>query len=288
MKPLLAATLENINDLDSTKSYLVSPKLDGIRCLRIGGQCLSRNMKPIRNRHVQKIFARLPDGLDGELIVGAPTGELVLNRTVSGVMSEEGTPDVKYHIFDNFMFGGGFASRFAQLLQSHLIGPIEIVPHYILKADEIEDIERLTVSMGYEGIMIRGVDGLYKQGRSTHNEGILWKFKRFRDGEALITGIAEGMTNNNLPIINGTGYTERSTHKENLSPNGQVGTIYATDTTTRENLTLSPGKMTHDMRQYFLLRPRELVGRICKYKTFDYGKVDNSRFSTFQGFIDYE
>lgn len=287
MKPLLAATLEKITDLDATRPYMVSPKLDGIRCLRVGGECVSRNMKPIRNRYIQRMLTALPDGLDGELVSGDPAGQMVLNRTVSAVMSEFGEPEFKYHIFDNYMTSGPFRTRHLSLVR--IVSPhVTIVPHYTLHADEIEDLERVIITAGYEGIMIRGCDGKYKQGRSTHNDGILWKFKRFRDGEAIVTSIAEGMTNNNLPIVNGTGYTERSTHKENLQPNGQVGTIFGIDIKTRDAVVLSPGRMTHEMRKYFLNRPHEIVGRLVNYKTFDYGTVDNPRFSTFQSFRDYE
>ena len=43
-----------------------------------------------------------------------------------------------------------------------------------LGAYEIEQLDA-----GYEGIMVRSVDGHYKYGRSTENEGLLWKVKRF-------------------------------------------------------------------------------------------------------------
>lgn len=69
MKPMLAAIVTNREALRFP--YLVSPKYDGIRCLIIGGEVVSRNLKPIRNKHIQAALRGLPD-LDGELIVGNP------------------------------------------------------------------------------------------------------------------------------------------------------------------------------------------------------------------------
>lgn len=289
MRPLLAATLEKLEHLDPTKQYLLSPKLDGIRSLRVAGVSVSRNMKPIRNRYIQHVLRNLPNGMDGELIVGAPFGELVLNRTVSGVMSEGGEPDFMLYVFDNFMYPGGFKARYDQLNRwVATVRPphVMLVGHEELEVADIAEYEQRQIDRGYEGIMIRGLYGHYKQGRSTHNDGILWKFKRFRDGEAWITGVQEGVTNNNVQVLNALGTTERSTHKENMVPNGMVGTILAMDKVTKERLVLSPGRMTHDERAKYLRAPHLIIGRTCRYKTFDYGTVDSPRFSTFQAFLD--
>ena len=68
-KPLLAHTIE---DTSAVKfPCIVSPKLDGIRCIIIDGVAMSRSLKPIRNEYVQKCIGnREYNGLDGELIVG--------------------------------------------------------------------------------------------------------------------------------------------------------------------------------------------------------------------------
>jgi DNA ligase 1 len=58
---------------------LASPKLDGIRCIMINGVAMSRTLKPIPNLYVQERLKNLPNGLDGELIVGNPTNPDVFN-----------------------------------------------------------------------------------------------------------------------------------------------------------------------------------------------------------------
>src|SRR5271157_6022581 len=97
--------------LDTTKlkfPVLVSQKLDGVRATVQDGQLLTRSLKPIRNENVQELFAGLPDGLDGELIVGDPTAEDAYRKTVSLVMSEDKPLDffngqqIQFHIFDKF------------------------------------------------------------------------------------------------------------------------------------------------------------------------------------------
>ena len=59
IKPMLAETLEIENDsqLENLKyPVLGTPKLDGIRCLKIDDNVLSRKFKEIPNNHVQKMM----------------------------------------------------------------------------------------------------------------------------------------------------------------------------------------------------------------------------------------
>ena len=70
-KPMLAGKCERMNALSFP--LLATPKLDGIRCLKIGGRALTRSFKPdLQPLHTREwIEANLPDGVDGELIVKA-------------------------------------------------------------------------------------------------------------------------------------------------------------------------------------------------------------------------
>jgi len=73
-KPMLASKLENLKDL--RYPILCTPKLDGVRALKINGVLVSRNWKPIPNTYIRQLFSTLPDGVDGELIGnnGSPAG----------------------------------------------------------------------------------------------------------------------------------------------------------------------------------------------------------------------
>jgi len=287
-KPMLAATLEDPSKLKFP--VLVSPKLDGLRCIIRGGRAVSRNLKPFRNAWVQGIIGISSlEGLDGELIVGEPNVGHVLNRTQSGIMSTEGEPDFKFHIFDNVEVNHlSFMQRHATLrgfYHSH----IEVVPHVTVHSSkELLEYEQKTLLHGYEGVMIRGINAPYKYGRATSSEHSLFKFKRFRDGEAIVTGIEEGTINENAAERDALGQSKRSSHTANLKPAGRVGTILGTDLISGEYLNISPGRMTHDMRQFYFEHPAKLIGSIIKYKSFDYGSLDAPRFTTYQAHRDLE
>ena len=63
-KPMLAATLKSPEALKFP--VVASPKLDGVRAIIIDGVVMSRNLKPIPNVFVQKIFGhREFNGFDG-------------------------------------------------------------------------------------------------------------------------------------------------------------------------------------------------------------------------------
>ena len=74
IRPMLAAICKH--DEDIVFPMVVSPKLDGIRCLMKDGRPISRSGEVLPNKFLQKWsmgHAELLHGLDGELIVGEPT-----------------------------------------------------------------------------------------------------------------------------------------------------------------------------------------------------------------------
>lgn len=285
-KPMLAATLDDPGKLQFP--IMVSPKLDGLRCIIRGGKVLSRNLKPFRNRHVQTVLAGPAlEGLDGELIVGEPTGGHVLNRTQSGIMSAEGAPEFTFHVFDNIgVHYAPFQSRYRSLAGFYH-PQVKVVPHRIIEnVAGLLSFEQDTLAEGYEGVMVRGISATYKFGRATAGEHSLFKFKRFRDGEAIVTAVDEGVTNTNDLVRDNLGRAKRSAHSDKLEPAGRVGTIIATELATGQSLRVSPGKMNHDMRQFYWEHQDKIVGRIITIKWFDYGVLDAPRFCTFQNFRD--
>jgi len=279
---MLAATLHEPEDLKYP--VMVSPKLDGLRCIIRDGRAVSRSLKPFRNAYVQDMLRHADlEGLDGELIVGAPNLGHVLNRTQSGIMSFEGEPDFKFHIFDDTSHPDATFHYRYNGLQSVKHEFVVLVPHKIAESvAELLHFEQWALLQGYEGVMIRGINAPYKHGRATNSEHSLFKFKRFRDGEALVTGIEEGVINGNAAQLNALGNIERSSHKDNLIPAARVGTILGRCLSTGADLRISPGRMTMDMREHYFQHPHELMGAIIKYKTFDYGSLDAPRFTTYQ------
>ena len=284
-KPMLAATLEWPEQL--IFPVIVSPKLDGYRCVIRDGVAYTRSLKPFRNEYVQsKIGQHGFNGLDGELIVGSPTEGLVLNRS-SAVMATAGAPEFTFFIFDCFDRPYDPFVRRLESLNGFTNEHIRKVPHIMAEnIDEFLAYEREFLELGYEGIMIRSPHGQYKYGRSTLPQGDLIKFKRFTDGEAVVIEILEGQHNNNEFKRDALGQALRATHKENMLPAGKVGAMICRDLKTGEVLQISAGRMIHTDREFYFNNPTKLLGSVIKYKTFQYGRVDAPRFSTYQAHRD--
>lgn len=282
---MLAATLENPERLPYP--VMVSPKLDGLRCLTTPNGVVSRNLKLFRNAFVQEVLSTLPAGLDGELIVGSATEGHVLGRTQSGIMSVDGEPDFTFHVFDQYLAPNrGFRTRHDELQRINH-SRMCVVPHvHCANETELLNFESVCLATGYEGIMIRGINGHYKFGRATHRDELLWKFKRFMDGEAIITQVLEGVHNTNAPTQDALGNSKRSNHQAGKVESGRVGTIYGLDCKNGAIVCMSPGRMTQDMREHYWGNPNEIIGKIAHYKSFEYGRLNAGRFITFQGFRD--
>lgn len=292
-KPMLSASLDGV-DL-STLNYplLLSPKLDGVRCIIWEGVAYSRNAKPIRNRFVQE-WAKKFHNLDGELIVGDPTSPHCLNDTQSGVMSYEGSPDFYFHMFDCPDHDGGFMSRLLSVQAEHQNEHrIEPVPHVVVDThDKLSFWENLYLDQGYEGVMLRAPNGPYKNGRSTLREGYLMKLKRFQDGEAVVTGLEEGHINENELERDELGRAKRSKDSAGLRPSGMVGTILARDPVWGD-LRIAPGTMTRMDRiahwkaysdpNSKIAPAVNIVGKTIHWRSFGYGVKDKPRFPRFYG-----
>lgn len=284
IKPMLSASLDGVALEDLKYPLLASPKLDGVRCLVIEGVAYSRNMKPIRSRHVQA-WAKNWHGIDGELIVGSPTEGNVLNRTQSGVMSFEGTPEFEFYLFDTFLnpeqpYYERMDEELDPITNDSRI--VEVPQIEIYSPADLQRIEEHYLNEGYEGVMVRSPDAPYKHGRSTLREGFLMKLKRFTDGEALVVNIEEGHVNENELERDELGRAKRSKHSENLRPSGMVGTLIC-ESPEWGTIRVSPGVMTHQQRVYYYHHPEQLIGKIIHWRAFGYGIKDKPRFPRFYG-----
>jgi DNA ligase-1 len=286
-KPMLAATIEDTSSL--TYPLIVSPKLDGIRAMVQGGQLVSRNLKPIPNKAVRAFYSSIMfEGLDGELIVGDPTDKDAFNRTSSGVMSHEGAPDVCFHIFDVFTPNLGFEDRhqgLARLFSANVKG-FKLVPHMRCSNEKaLREAETTFLEQGYEGLMVRSIDGQYKQGRSTAKQGWLLKLKQFRDAEAVVIGIEEQLHNGNTAIKNALGNLERSSKKEGMVGKNTLGALKVRGINgTFKGVEFSIGTGFDAAQRDAIWGDGTLIGKIVTYKYFPLGCLEAPRFPVFSGF----
>lgn len=282
-KPMLAAEA----DLDNLKFPLIaSPKLDGVRALVKGGVVLSRSLKPIPNKHVQKLFGRPElEGLDGELIVGSPTDPQCFQNTSGAVRRSEGEPDVTFFVFDRAIFGnyeyrwvGRQVVGKCRGIQLHALA-------YVLDKQMLLNYEEKCLTEGYEGLILRDPQGPYKYGRSTAKEGYLLKLKRFKDSEARVLAVEELMHNDNPAKTNELGRTERSSHKENLRGAGTMGRLHVEDIHTGQRFYIGTG-FTAEQRAWWWdwkLNAHRCQSLIVKYKFFPVGVKELPRHPVYLG-----
>ena len=279
-RPLLAATV----DLEKVKfPCYVSPKLDGIRVLGMNGKAMTRSMKELPNRYIQSIFASgIYDGLDGEIIVGPPNATDVYRTTNSAVMSKAGEPNFTYHVFDRWDRPYiTFEARLNELRQMPAPYNVVLVRQVRVSHEGLLEMENEWLNEGYEGLMGRSIDGVYKNGRATMKEGILWKLKRFADHEYEVIGFEERMHNGNVATVNALGYTERSSHQAGMVPMDTLGALV---------LKHDAGPFrcgtgfTDEQRAQIWANRDTLVGRMAKIKHFEIGVKDLPRFPVFLDF----
>ena len=270
MKPMLAATIKDLCDLRFP--LLVTPKLDGIRCLKYNGEILTRRWKLVPNVHIRETLSSLPDGTDGELIV---TGGF--ESTQSSVMTRAGTPDFRYHVFD--MIGDGqYQNRVERIPSAPYIVPVLPIPVYSLA--EFEAAEARYVEQGYEGIMARDATGPYKFGRSTMREHWLLKYKRILDSEATIIGFEEQMQNNNPIVRDIFGRAKRPGGKSLHTPKGTLGSLICLDGA----MTVHVSGMDDELKQEIWDNKEMYLGRIITYLYQGIGSQGHPRFPRFKGF----
>jgi DNA ligase 1 len=288
-KPILAGKF------DAAKQkfpVLASAKLDGVRCIIIDGVAMSRSLKPIPNAYVQKMIGKDKyNGLDGELMVGFVGGKDVYRNTVSAVMSEDGEPNFTFWVFDmvpsptekNHL---PYFMRLANIKKFDNAQHINVLPHKEIKdMDALDAFEAKQLERGLEGVILRSIQGPYKFGRSSTNEGILLKLKRFEDSEAEIIGVEELLSNQNDAKTNALGRTERSSHKDNMVPKGTMGALNVRDLKTKVEFSIGTG-FDADTREDFWIHREIVIGKIVKYKYFASGSKDKPRFPVYLGFRD--
>ena len=148
-KPMLAGKCERPDALSFP--VLATPKLDGIRCLKINGRALTRSFKPVSNRFTRGwIEANLPDGLDGELIVRGTT----FSETAGHIGRESGEPDFTFAVFDYVSDGVDvpYACRMQELKRLPEFEHVEkILPVEIRDAAQLAAYEEAVPRRGLRG-----------------------------------------------------------------------------------------------------------------------------------------
>ena len=161
--PMLASTYAGEN---LKFPVLVTPKIDGVRAIKLDGKLVSRSLKQIPNTAIRTLMERIlpEDGIsDGELSVDSD-----FQKTVSAVMSvdTELPTNIKFYWFDwvqNSDFNMPYSSRVRaiheymkdndQLKLLNIISPL--IPAQVDNIEELSEYEEASVRKGYEGVVVR-------------------------------------------------------------------------------------------------------------------------------------
>jgi DNA ligase 1 len=276
VRPQLASS--EIPDIYTQVTYpkYLQPKLDGICCLAVNGVAMSRNMKPIPNKFIQKYFAdNKLHGFHGELMIAGD-----FNDVQSGVMRIEGEPDFYYTVYDYWDSDKGYRDRLSLIMdlddQNIDLVRVELINTDIVNSpEECDFVLQQAVKDGYEGGMLRDPDSLYKQGRHTLKSQALMKLKSFSDDEAVIIGYEEKMHNTNEKETNELGLSKRSSKKEGMVPANTLGALVVK----WRDVEFKIGSGYTDAQRQELWNKREsLIGKLTTYKYQELSKYGVPRF----------
>lgn len=291
-KPLLAAQVKD-EQFDKLPFPMIgTPKIDGIRCMIRDGIPVSRKLKPIPNDYIRDTIEGLClpiEDFDGELVTYTDGKMDDFNTIQSKVMRQDGEPDFKLHVFDCFTDPDMPYRERLNYVRGQLLAfkPehskfFEYVPDTIIHDFiQLADVESHFIDeLGWEGVMLRKPDSVYKYGRSTFNQAILLKIKRFEDDEGKIVGVTELMHNKNEAKKDALGHTERSSSKEGKVPAGTMGTIEVE----WRGLTFEIGTgFDAAQRQWFWDNREQVVGEDVTFKFQGIGSLGRPRFPVFIG-----
>ena len=279
---------EDIKDLkvQVTLPKLASVKLDGIRCGILEKDPLMKSLKRVPNNYVYETMRREDlQGLDGELLVGPANDPQAYNKTWSGVSRHAGEPDFRFFVFDDFTDPRlTLEDRLHRLSSRKLPSFVVVVHQWEINREEDIDVDyTAAIEAGYEGMMLRNKDSLYKFGRSTLKSQDMLKVKPHLDGEAIVESLIQAMENTNEKFIDTDGYSARSTHQAGMVPKDMVGGFNVRDVVTGLRFAIGAGKLNHDQRKAIWADPELALNKIAKYQHMGVGAKNVPRHGRWIG-----
>lgn len=268
--------------------YYASVKLDGYRSIVDDGVIRTSSGAPIGNDFVRDFLSHERfEGLDGELIVGAWNDKRAFHNTSGPVRKKSGEPDFRWYIFDDrTRHGDTFATRLSALKhrvsleQSRhkraFAARIEVIPQEIVHdLAHLNRFERSAIVAGFEGVMLTDPEGHYKFGRSTLNENLRLKVKRFITEEATIVGYVEQLrTPDDVEV------TTRSTATEST---GMIGSFKVYSSKWGE-FEIQATSLSHGERaEAFQKFDTMYANQIASFEYFPHGTIDRPRHGIFRG-----
>lgn len=270
---------------------LASYKLDGRRCLLTGDRLLTRTMKPQPNlrlsQHLRKAMSvarthRLY--FDGELYAHTvPFGQL---ESIFKSRDAFIPPNIMFFVFDCVPADewGECRRPYSERLQ--FLECLKDVPnvevlrqHSLMSSEDVIKEYESALSLGYEGLILRRGEGLYKHGRATLNERNILKMKQFETADAVVIGFTEQkrLRADVVRRENEMGRTAKTYRQEDYEPAGTMGALRVRDEQGREfDLGWGRGWTARDRADLWTNREK-LIGEWVEYRFMVAGEKDLPR-----------
>jgi len=169
----------------------VQPKLDGIRCIAIGGELYSRNgfAFPTMDHIKAEIKGKADDLiLDGELYTDDINFEKIsglAKRINCSKEDEKNLLKIYYNVFDYIDANTPMSDRFVRLNEffeknKGMKYIRQVITEECESEAKVNDFLEKYTKMGYEGVIIRNKDAEYDINARSQN---LLKLKRYKDAE---------------------------------------------------------------------------------------------------------
>ena len=184
---------------------MVQPKVDGIRCVFDSGRFTSRKGKEfIHLNHIANELDGIRCILDGELYSYTLTFQEVSGLVRKVKLSDDDKHallDIKFVVFDKIS-EKPFNQRLIDLktlFGRRNLKHVELLETYICSTKDAVGLYLANFeSRSYEGIILRNINGMYKQNYRSKD---LQKLKTFRDTEYPVVGFSEGEGNEKGCVI---------------------------------------------------------------------------------------
>jgi len=186
---------------------LGSTKFDGWRCIICDGQLWTRNGKIIHNQLLPEYLKQIIDFCNDEHVV--LDGELwcpgVTFQDIQSLLASYHKPitmPLVYHVFDyltrdEWLNGGEAhfdlrAENYEAALTTYFAHTKPVMQVFHATAEDAKRFYQGCIDRGYEGSVLRDPRGIYKHGRSTLNQGLMFKFKKWITADVRIVGFKQG------------------------------------------------------------------------------------------------
>ncbi len=205
---------------------LCSTKLDGIRVVFKDDEMLSRSLKQIQSTQLQEKFKHILDiasnnrlYFDGELyahgrsfqeITKAVMSQDIYSKTsIKRIMKEQDCTeieahawagklidDIKFHVFDCYFpeYPMYTFDRRMQTIEHLLLDNNNTIIVHQVPVESWADVQgrfKVALDEGYEGLMLKDINSVYKCGRTTLKENTMFKVKPYVTVDMKVTGFVQ-------------------------------------------------------------------------------------------------